>query len=99
MGLSLDQTIRDGDVEYSEIIGLEEPFIIDNKMDKIKDLILDVELRLSVKEKQLLLLILDGRDRTTTMKIIGMQESTYYHCYSSGVEKVRKFLIRKDIYE
>lgn len=94
-GISLDDTWGETEYSNSEIMGFEEPHLMNEDVLHARTVIYDTELKINVKERQMLFLVLEGLNKEEAAILIGIKGSTMYHYYAEVVHKVREFMILK----
>ena len=96
-GLSLDASIsNEDDMSLSEKVSLKEP---DHQYDGlVEEMIFEItkpNSQFTNREQQILLFYLDGEDRLTVQKILGIKSATYYSHFRRANEKLKKLFNRK----
>ena len=92
-GISLDALIRNGEMTYSEIYGVREPFETDEEVkQRYKSLIQDPLNGFTKSEQFILLGLIDGKNPRELKQKLKITPSTYSYHYCRATDKLKKIL-------
>lgn len=100
-GLSLDTLLAcqdNDDLTLGEKLCLEEPRMDESNtlLESLLEIISDPKNKFTNRERQILLLQLDGEDKDSIVSLLKIKKSTYYTHLEHGYQKLKKILEKEN---